>query len=228
MIGLTFEYCQSHLNTGKDDDDENYNPKTSEVRLWKSPINPSLYDHFCFAYCYCGLMTGPYYTYKTYTDMLKQDGSKISTVWPALRKLKYAPVLSVPYLILKHYFPESHIGTDEYLNHPWGLVHRLAYLCPCFTWFRYRFYIGWLLAEAMCITLGVGAYPFESEPKPGIGPTKKYDASDEKAVTPRENGDTHRWVDLFAKYLILFRHRLRRYGGVRERAQQFMQTSCVV
>ena len=193
MIGLVFEYRQSHLNPKKDDD-ESYSPVAREVRLWESPVNPNLYDYYSYAYCYCGLMTGPYYTYKTYKDMLNQDGTKIATVWPALRKLRSLPAYAVPYLILQSYFPAKHIGTYEYLNHEWGLAHRLLYLVPCFTWFRYRFYIGWMLAEAMCITLGLGAYPFESEPKPGIGPTKPYETNEGKEIEKKQNGDTHRFV----------------------------------
>lgn len=134
--------------------------------------------------------------------MLHQDGSKISTVWPALRKVRSLPAFAVPYLLLQAYFPDHHIGTDAYLNHPWGLAHRILYLVPCFTWFRYRFYIGWMLAEAMCITMGLGAYPFESEPKPGIGPTKPYTYQRDKDVAPRNNGDTHSFgtvqnIDIF-------------------------------
>lgn len=192
MIGLVFEYKQSQLNTKKDDD-EPFCVVAREVKLWSSPINPSLYDYYSYAYCYCGLMTGPYYTYRTYVHMLQQDGRKIATFWPALRKLKYLPAFAIPYLILQAYFPASYIGSDTYMNHPWGLAHRILYLAPCFTWFRYRFYIGWILAETMCITMGLGAYPFESEPKPGIGPTKPYEFKEKEDIKRQENGDTHRY-----------------------------------
>ena len=193
MIGLVFEYKQSHLNTKKEDE-EPFCVVAREVKLWSSPINPSLYDYYSYAYCYCGLMTGPYYTYKTYIAMLNQDGSKIATVWPALRKMRSLPLFAIPYLLLQTKFPAHYIGSDAYMNHPWGLAHRLLYLVPCFTWFRYRFYIGWMLAEAMCMTLGLGAYPFESEPKPGIGPTKSHKTGDDGKIEPRENGDTHRYA----------------------------------
>lgn len=38
-----------------------------------------------------------------------------------------------------------------------------------------RIYIGFLLSEAACITAGIGAYPCETEPKPGKGPTVNLD-----------------------------------------------------
>ena len=92
--------------------------------------------------------------------MIRQDGTKISTVLPAIRNLKPLLVFALPYLLLAKYFPLSYLHSKEYLNHPLGLIYQLAHLVPTFTWFRWRFYIGWMLAEAMCIATGLGAYPF--------------------------------------------------------------------
>ena len=112
--------------------------------------------------------------------MLNQEHpEQISTVIPAVRNLKTLPFFGLIYLLLNHYFPIKHIATDEYVNHPWGIVYQLAYLVPTFIGFRWRFYIGWLLAESGCMMLGLGAYPFYTEPKAGLGPTKS---------TPEENG----------------------------------------
>ena len=112
--------------------------------------------------------------------MLTQDHpEQISTVIPALRNLKTLPFYAVVYLFLNEYFPISHIATKEYVNHPMGVAYQLLYLVPTFIGFRWRFYIGWLLAESCCMMLGLGAYPFYTDPKPGLGPTKS---------TPEENG----------------------------------------
>ena len=51
----------------------------------------------------------------------------------------------------------------------------------------------------MCITLGLGAYPFECEPKPGIGPTKEHKALEGNEVTVKENGDTHRYASVLSR-----------------------------
>lgn len=40
-----------------------------------------------------------------------------------------------------------------------------------FTLFRFRFYIAWIFAEISCITAAFGAYPIQTAPKPGSGPT---------------------------------------------------------
>lgn len=141
---------------------------------------PSFYDFLSYSYCYCGLTTGPYYRYKTFKDMLYQDRpDQISTVIPSLRNITTVPFYGVVYLILNHYFPIPHIGTAEYVSHPLGVVYQLAYLVPTFIGFRWRFYIGWLLAESSCMMLGLGAYPAYTDPRPGLGPTKS---------APEENG----------------------------------------
>ena len=181
--------------------------ETSEGESKKSK-RPSFYEFLSYSYCYCGLTTGPYYRYKTFKDMINQQHpEKISTVIPAMRNLQTLPFFGVIYLILNHYFPISHIGTPEYTSHPWGVLYKLAYLVPTFNGFRWRFYIGWLLAESCCMTLGLGAYPFETEPKPGLGPTKAVPEQSEpitekngtiNQTTPEQNKecnqDTHRYI----------------------------------
>lgn len=147
-------------------------------------------------------MTGPYYRYKTYKDFLEQENpEQISTFRPALRRFKQAPLWGVLYLIMNIYFPISHIGTEAYINHPWGILYQLAYLIPTFNGFRWRFYIGWILAESSCMMLGLGAYPFEMDPKPGLGPTKPMPSTngavDDKKHKHDDEADTHRLLCIF-------------------------------
>lgn len=139
----------------------------------KNLKQPSFYEFLSYSYCYCGLTTGPYFRYKTFKDMVNQENPReISTFIPAMRNLITLPLYGVVYLFLNHHFPISHIGSEEYVNHPLGVVYQLAYLVPTFIGFRWRFYIGWLLAESGCMMLGLGAYPFSTDAKPGQGPTK--------------------------------------------------------
>lgn len=150
----------------------------------KTLKRPSFYEFLSYSYCYCGLTTGPYYRYKTFRDMLNQENPKqISTFLPAMKNLIMLPFYAVVYLALNHHFPISHIASEEYVKHPLGVVYQLAYLVPTFIGFRWRFYIGWLLAESCCMMLGLGAYPIYTDPKPGLGPTKSI---------PEENGSIKR------------------------------------
>lgn len=133
--------------------------------------------------------------------MLNQEHpEEISTVIPAMRNLKTMLFYGVIYLFLNEQFPISHIGSQEYIDHSMGVVYRLLYLVPAFIGFRWRFYIGWLLAESSAMSLGLGAYPFYTDPRPGLGPTKS--APEENgAVTGSETDqieqihrDTHRYL----------------------------------
>ena len=132
-----------------------------------------VYDFLAYGYCYIGLMTGPFYTYRTYTDMLFTDHRYVETVKPAIHNLKMLPVFAGGYLLASLNFPFSHVGSDDYLNNEWGLVYHLLYLVPMFLGFRWRFYIAWLMAESACMTAGLGAYPVQCEPVSGGGPTKE-------------------------------------------------------
>lgn len=170
MVSLSFEIYESK---SKKEDESTDKERFDSI---------SLFDYFSYGYCYMGLLTGPFYTFKTYEDMLKRDATKISTVIPALMNLKYLPFIAVPYVFLAKYFPTSFLDSDEYLNHPYGIVYQLVVLSPTFTHFRWRFYIGWLLAESMCIMAGLGAYPVQCEARPGAGPTKPLPSEEDKST----------------------------------------------
>ena len=156
-----------------------------------SQLQVTLYDIFSYGYCYCGLMTGPYYRFTTYVDMLQQK-KQISSFNTALQRLKYSPFLAAMYLPLNIYFPSSHLISSEYMNHEWGIVYQVAYLSPLFLWFRLRFYIGWLLAESSCISLALGAYPDECKSRPGQGPTVEL-AEDQEMKNPKYEYDDNVW-----------------------------------
>lgn len=51
-------------------------------------------------------------------------------------------------------------------------TYRFLYLVALFVYFRMKFYIAWLVAEASCIACGLGVYPAVCKPKPGHGPTE--------------------------------------------------------
>ena len=185
MVSLAFEYYDA--KTVKEE------TSTSNI-VSNRKFQLSFVDFIAYAYSYIGLMTGPFYTYKTFTDMVHQDARSYTTVWPAIRNLKLLPVIILPYIFLVIYFPLSYMETDEYLEHEWGVIYQLLILVPTFTWFRWRFYIGWLLAESMCITAGLGAYPFACKSRPAQGPTETLPVGEEydlgKAAM-EHNGDTH-------------------------------------
>lgn len=188
MVSIAFEIHDEEKEKKKKRDSDS--PK-KQYRV-KPDFAVSFIDMLSYGYCYIGLLTGPFYTYQTFTDMLYQDATNFTTVWPAIRNLKLLPALVVPYLFLTKNYPLSFIESEACLKHEWGVLYQLWILVPTFTWFRWRFYIGWLLAEAMCITAGLGAYPFQCKSRPGKGPTEPipidYDLTKEAS---EHNGNTH-------------------------------------
>ena len=135
----------------------------------KHNISATFFDFMAYGYCYIGLLTGPFYTYKTFKDMLN-DSDRTSTFWLSIKNLKLLPFLAVVYLLLKDRFPLENLKKEEFFVS--SFTYSFCVMTFTAMWFRWRFYIGWLLAESSCISCGLGAYPDESEPKPGAGPTK--------------------------------------------------------
>jgi len=191
MVGMAYEIHALEETERKKKDDEKLDGPAQRFRICPN-YEPHILDFFVYGYCYIGLMTGPYYSFQTFIDMIYQDSSCMSTVIPALKNLKLLPFMVVPYFLLAAHFPLSYMETDAFLEHEWGLAYQLLILVPTFTWFRWRFYLGWLLAEAMCITTGLGAYPFECEARPGLGPTKPIPEDFDPEKSAKEhNGYTH-------------------------------------
>lgn len=131
-----------------------------------------LLPYLSYSFCFLGFFSGPFYTYGTYSDAITNPYlSDLSTMKSTMKELTCVPFFGVIFLVLKHYFPEEHLTSNEFLHHPWGIFYRLAYYHPIIIWFRMRFYIAWQIAFVGCIAAGVGAYPKATAPHCGHGPT---------------------------------------------------------
>jgi len=151
---------------GKKDDD---NPPTFPVEA----MNVSPLEFFGYSYCFLGLFSGPFFRYKTFHHFLNQPNlSKLPTAKKALQELTYVPFYIFVFLVLQKYFPVEYIATDQYLNHPGGVLYRVLYGYPCVMWFRWRFYIAWQLAVCSFTMTGFGAFPKDCDCKSGLGPSK--------------------------------------------------------
>ncbi|XP_072281470.1 lysophospholipid acyltransferase 7 [Pyxicephalus adspersus] len=134
---------------------------------------PHLIEFFLYSYCYIGLMTGPFYRYKTYHDWLHQMNSQDIASWkPMIMRLRPAPVFGVLFLIASYYFPLDYVKKDEFYER--AFLFRLFYMVPIFFVFRMRFYVAWIFAECSCITAAFGAYPVGAKSRSGGGPTVEY------------------------------------------------------
>jgi lysophospholipid acyltransferase 7 len=110
-------------------------------------------------------------------------------------------------------WPLDYALSDEFYNdRSW--VYRLFYVWPTFFIFRMRICCGLMLAECICTYAGFGAYPRESEPKCGTGPTKEIPQDYlEKPQNREYNFDTVENVNMIGvETCITFRESMRHWN----------------
>ncbi|XP_046398340.1 lysophospholipid acyltransferase 7-like [Ischnura elegans] len=182
VVGLAFE-----VHDAREAIDKNKGNELVHESL-KKPIG--FMDLFHYSFCYIGCLTGPYYRYRTYWDMLHSPFSKYAPCLDAtFQRIKYVPLYAALYLITSHFFPLKYAETEEFYEER-SVLYRTFFLTPCLFNFRLRIYIGFVLAECVCTMAGLGAYPVASDPRSGNGPLK-YEvvdkiASDEERMKTEE------------------------------------------
>lgn len=71
--------------------------------------------------------------------------------------------------VLLKYFVFQYVKSEEFPSNPFWF--RIFYMVPMFQIFRTRLYLAWIMSELMSMTAGLGAYPVDSKPRCGEGPT---------------------------------------------------------
>ncbi|XP_071477788.1 lysophospholipid acyltransferase 7-like [Diadema antillarum] len=172
IIGVSFEVHDSHkikqaASTNSPEGEE----KDKKVQRYVPTIeDPSILEHFHYGFCFIGILTGPYFKYKTYYDMLHHPHSaSLPSIEPLLNRIKVLIPVGGAFLLFSHYFTVDYMKTDEfYENSYW---YRTFYMVPIFVVFRTRMYSAWLLSECVCMSAALGAYPKALKPKCGQGPS---------------------------------------------------------
>ncbi|KAH8304817.1 hypothetical protein KR059_010787 [Drosophila kikkawai] len=127
-----------------------------------------------YSFNYIGVLTGPYYRYRTYRDYFEMPfKTHAPSIEATLEKLKYAVFYCALYLTTNYLWPLDYAMSDEFYNDR-SFIYRLLYVWPTFFTFRARIYTGLTLSECVCTMAGFGAYPDESDPNNGEGPRKRY------------------------------------------------------
>jgi len=138
----------------------------------KELMNLGFLDVFFYAFNYVGLLTGPYYSFRTYSDYFRLPFSqKANVVKATIDTIKYVPLYMAIYLGASYIWPLDYAKSDEFYTQR-SVMYRLWYIFPTFLIFRYRMYSGLTLSECVCTMAGFGAYPKEIEVRSGAGPTK--------------------------------------------------------
>ncbi|XP_042217763.1 lysophospholipid acyltransferase 7-like isoform X3 [Homarus americanus] len=174
LIGICCEVHDTWRKRGEAKKEEDKEKKAQlELELKYEEVDPSPMDIFHYAFCYVGVLTGPYYKYRVYTDMLQ--GTPLSNGLDCLQAMLWriwvVPLYAIAFLMSDYFFPLS-FAEDEAIFRDYGFFYRMWYMTPVFFNFRMRIYAAFVLSECVCIMAGLGAYPVVCEPKPGRGPSK--------------------------------------------------------
>ncbi|XP_022187440.1 lysophospholipid acyltransferase 7 [Nilaparvata lugens] len=171
LVGLAFEVHDSvKVAREKDLNDDSPHAEFESSRI----ATPGFIEIFHYAFCYIGVLTGPYFKYRMYWDLFNAPFSdNADCLRDTTNKLKPVPFFGLAFLISSYFFPLSYALSDEFYFER-SVLYRLWYLYPSFFNFRMRMYIGMQLSECVFTMAGLGAYPQITEPKPGQGPTTEY------------------------------------------------------
>ncbi|KAG7210426.1 hypothetical protein KM043_011958 [Ampulex compressa] len=126
-------------------------------------------DVIHYAFSYMGVLTGPYYRYRTYWDSFYRPFAKYTDPWPlTFYKLKQAFAFAILFFVMNWLFPSKYVLSEEYAER--SIIYKLSYIYPAFAVFRLRMFVGMLLSECVCQMSGLGAYPTICNSLPGLGP----------------------------------------------------------
>lgn len=182
LVGLAFEVNSAYLLKQRKEEGK----RTLEERLEdeSSYIDPGFVEIVHYTFNYIGVLTGPYYRYRTFRDFFELPFTH-SVAWneETLKKLTYVPLYCALFLWGTYTWPLSYAVSEEFYN-DCSWLYRLWYVWPNFFIFRMRIYIGLVLSECVCTMTGLGAYPVRTAPKAGMGPSKNFEEMKEIAASP--------------------------------------------
>ncbi|XP_058448557.1 lysophospholipid acyltransferase 7 [Malaya genurostris] len=174
LVGLAFEvnaaYTKSkEIESSKKKDDSSVDALSENEHAL---LKLNMLDIFNYSFNYIGVLTGPYFTYKTYRDAIYLPFStKADCIGATVDKLKVIPVYAGLFLLIAYIWPLDYAMSSEFYEER-SFIYRLLYVWPTFFIFRMRIYTGILLSECVCTMAGLGAYPKVCENKSGHGPSK--------------------------------------------------------
>ncbi|KPJ08187.1 Lysophospholipid acyltransferase 7 [Papilio machaon] len=178
VVGVAFEINGSWITVGKTKKQENDDNKSQVKGIDRDDdfveiINPCYADLFHYTFNYVGLLTGPYYRYRTFDDYFHLPFSKyVDCTGFTINTLKIVPLYVSLYLALSNLWPLEYILSEDHNNR--NFLYRMLYPWALFAAFRQRVYSGMTLAESVCTSAGLGAYPVQGRNRTGHGPTVGY------------------------------------------------------
>uniref|UniRef100_A0A7N4P0T5 Leukocyte receptor cluster member 4 n=1 Tax=Sarcophilus harrisii TaxID=9305 RepID=A0A7N4P0T5_SARHA len=81
---------------------------------------PSLPQILSYSYCYVGLLTGPFYRYRTYHDWVHQGPAPVPSWEPLLLRARPAPLFGLLFLLSSWLFPLEAVREDSFYDRPFA------------------------------------------------------------------------------------------------------------
>lgn len=107
LIGLAFEV--NTADSAKKANDE----KLSKEEINYLQVEPCFIDIFHYTFNYAGVLTGPYYKYRTFLDFINKPYSRYADCKQAtIDKLKWIPLFAVLFLLITNVYP-IHVSIDS-------------------------------------------------------------------------------------------------------------------
>ncbi|XP_023177077.2 lysophospholipid acyltransferase 7 [Drosophila hydei] len=157
-----------------DQDNANSDPNLNVTSYDLSLQQLSATEIVLYSFNYVGVLTGPYYRYRTYRDYFQMPfKDHAPCVQATIEQLKAAVFYCSLYLLANYMWPLDYALSDEFYNDR-SVLYRVLYVWPTFFIFRARIYTGLTLSECVCTMAGFGAYPDDADTNNGEGPRKLY------------------------------------------------------
>lgn len=211
VVGVAFEMNGSRYPTKQRKRDE------KEVQGMKDDdyvelINPSVVDLVHYTFSFVGLLTGPYIRYRTFDDFNNLPFSEsVDTFAFTVNRLKFVPLYVSLYLAISNLWPLSYLESEPFEE--CSFLYRAMYSWPIFSAFRMRIYAGLTLAECVCTSAGMGAYPIQGNSRSGHGPTVNYlqlkQMSAEVAKTQEYDFNTIHSIDTATEWIPSYRESMK-------------------
>ncbi|CAG0896922.1 unnamed protein product [Cyprideis torosa] len=177
LIGVASENQAYYEHLKKSQNPPPPSPSDGEVPLRKERIYlvlekpPTFWDIWDYSFCYAGVLTGPYFKFRTYHDFIyKSHAYKAKHIPEVLNRIKYFPVFAAVFFIVSSYFPVEYALTEDFMTNQ-TFLYRIWYSNPVFLVFRMRFYVAFTLSELTLVMVGLGAYPAIAKSESAAGPT---------------------------------------------------------
>ena len=140
------------------------NLKSRELRYAIEEI-PSFSDYMSYLY-FCGAaISGPFYEFKDFVQMIRQEGDfkKIpSTLKPGLTRFLHAWMMVAIGALLAQVVDEHFLVSEEFLNE-YSLLAKIGYMYLVLKMMMSTYLVGWCLMEAGPIASGLGYNGVDSQ-----------------------------------------------------------------